>query len=321
MGARIGKIEYFLPEKVVTNDDLAREFSDFSPDKVKDKIGICQRHVAAEGETALDLAVGAAAKLLADGANNDVDFVLLCTQSPDYFLPTSACILQDRLGLGTKVGAFDINLGCSGYVYALAVAKGLLASHAAAKVLLVTAETYSKHISPDDKSDRIIFGDAASATIVEPSAAEDIREFVFGTDGRGCDKLIVRNGGMRNRHAANTADDYLFMDGPEIFNFTIESLPGAFNDLLTKNQLGMDDLDQVIFHQANKYMLDYLRRKIKIPTEKFYIDMEDVGNTVSSTIPIAIKRSRDKGVVKDGDVVVLLGFGVGYSWGGTVVRL
>jgi 3-oxoacyl-[acyl-carrier-protein] synthase-3 len=325
MGTSIGKIEYFLPETIITNDDLAKKFSDLSSKKVHDKVGIRQRHIAEEEETALDLAVKAAEKLFATEDKKDVDFVLLCTQSPDYFLPTSACILQDRLGLNTNVGAFDINLGCSGYVYALAVSKGLISTGVAKKVLLITAETYSKHINPEDKSNRIIFGDAAAATIVESSETENIHEFVFGTDGRGYDKLIVKNGGMRNRRKelsdSNVSDDYLFMDGPEIFNFTIESLPRVFNELLAKNHVGMDDLNHVIFHQANKYMLDYLRKKIKIPDDIFYVDIEDIGNTVSSTIPIAIKRVRDTGIVKEGDLVLLLGFGVGYSWGGTIVRL
>jgi 3-oxoacyl-[acyl-carrier-protein] synthase-3 len=261
-----------------------------------------------------------------------IDFVLLCTQSPDYFLPTSACILQDRLGLRTEIGALDFNLGCSGYVYGLSLAKGLLSASIAENVLLVVSETYSKHIHPQDKGNRSIFGDAASATLISKDMLSKIHEFALGTDGRGWNNLIIHNGAMRNRPQQKAMDwtdengvlrndDMLYMNGPEIFNFTIEAVPVLINQVLQKNKTSLDDIDFVIFHQANQYMLQYLRELIGVDENKFYVDMAETGNTVSATIPIALEKCLKEGRVKPGDRVLLAGFGVGYSYGATIITI
>ena len=332
MGVWIKKVEYYLPEKVLTNEQLEKEFPDWSAKKIEDKVGIKRRHITKEGETALDLALKASEKVLRDYDKSQIDFLLLCTQSPEYYLPSGACILQDRLGLKKNIGAFDYNLGCSGFIYGLALAKSLIMSNIAANVLLVNAETYTKHIYPKDKGNRTIFGDAATATIIEKSDVEHIGEFVLGTDGSGYKNLIVPNGGLRNRYDPNAneiddgsgsirTDNNLYMNGPEIFNFTIRIVPNIVMQILEKNNTTISDLDYVIFHQANKYIVNYLRKKIKIPEEKFYLDMEETGNTVSATIPIAIKNSLDKGIITPGNKVLVVGFGVGYSWGGTVIKI
>lgn len=332
MGARISKIAYYLPEKVLTNEELSAQFPDWTPEKIEEKIGVRQRSVVADDETARDLAYKAAEKLLVDYNRDEIDFVLLCTQSPDYFLPTTACILQDKLGLRKNIGALDYNLGCSGYIYGLAMSKGLIAAGLAKKVLLITAETYTKHIHPLDKGNRTIFGDAAAATIVEYSEKEGIFEFELGTDGSGYSNLIVTNGGLRNRVSGinSTAQDEsgeiiyldnLYMNGPEIFNFTISNVPKLLRAVLAKNELEADSVDYYVFHQANKYMLDYLRKKAKVDESKFYSNMLNTGNTVSSTIPIALADSLEKGFVKKGNKIVLAGFGVGYSWGATIIEI
>jgi len=332
MGTKISNIEYYLPENVVTNDQLTKEFSDWSSEKIENKIGIKERHIVKENETALDLALKAGEKVLKDYNKDKIDFLLLCTQSPDYYLPTSACILQHKLGLRTNIGAFDYNLGCSGFVYGLALAKSLINSKIATSILLITSETYTKHIHPKDKSNRTIFGDAAAATIIEKSEEDQIGEFVFGTDGSGAKNLIVPNGGLRNRYNANAkeiddgsgnirTDNNLYMNGPEIFNFTIKAVPKVVSETLEKNNITLEDLDYIIFHQANKYMNEYLRKKINIPKEKFYLNLLHTGNTVSATIPIAIKDALDNKLIKKGDKVLLVGFGVGYSWGGTIITI
>ena len=332
MGSIIRNICYFLPKNAISNDDLGRQFPEWEGSKIENKVGIRERHVVAENETALDMAYEACEELLKNVNREDIDFLILCTQSPDYFLPTSACILQHKLKLKTSIGAFDYNLGCSGYIYGLAIAKSFVNSGIAKNFLLVTSETYSKHIHPNDKANKSIFGDAATATLITGSDSDKIFEFVLGTDGSGKDNLIVCNGGLRNKaeavpkewtdEAGNfRSNNYLFMNGPEIFNFTIESIPPVFNQVLEKNQMTSDDIDYVIFHQANKYMLEYLRKKIKIPREKFYNNMLLTGNTVSSTIPIALKDCLDNGIVKKGNKVLLMGFGVGYSWGGTIIEI
>jgi 3-oxoacyl-[acyl-carrier-protein] synthase III len=332
MGSVIAAIEYYLPKKIVSNQLLEQEFSEWNAQKIEDKTGIRERHVVAENETALDIAYEVCLKIFKEYEKNKVDFLILCTQSPDYYLPTTACILQDKLGLHKSTGAFDFNLGCSGFVYGLAIAKGLIEASIAKSVLLVTSETYSKFLHPRDKGNRTIFGDAATATIIEQSREEHFFNFVLGTDGSGFNNLIVPNGGLRSRYdreAAEITDENgsvqtgnnLFMNGPEIFNFTIAAIPKVFHEVLEKNNLTLEHIDFVIFHQANKYMIDYLRKKIKIPEEKFYMNMKTTGNTVSSTIPLALKDCMDKSLIKKGDLVLLLGFGVGYSWGGTIVKL
>ena len=332
MSAKITKIEYYLPETIITNNDLEKEFPNWPSEKIEKKVGIRERHIVREDETALDLSLITGKKILKNYDKDKIDYLLLCTQSSDYYLPTSACILQDKLGLKTNIGAFDFNLGCSGFVYGLALAKSLINSKIATNILLITSETYTKHIYSKDRSNRTIFGDAAAATIIEKSEEEQIGEFVLGTDGSGYKNLIVPNGGLRNRYDINAkeiddgsgsirTDNNLYMNGPEIFNFTIKAVPKVVSETLGKNNTTLDDLDYVVFHQANKYMNEYLREKIGIPKEKYYLNLLKTGNTVSATIPIAIKEALDNKLIKKGDKVLLVGFGVGYSWGGTIIKI
>lgn len=328
----IKDIAYYLPETVVANEDIVREFPEWSVEKIASKVGVHQRHVAAEGETATDLAVKAAQRLFQQGKCNprDVDFILFCTQSPDYFLPTSACIIQQRLGLNTSIGALDFNLGCSGYVYGLSLAKGLVMAGVAGNVLLLTGETYNKHLHPRDKGNRTIFGDAASATLVSTNGFAEIGNFSLGTDGSGAENLIIKSGGMRcpqkqddlhfDENNNPISSDYLYMNGSEIFTFTLDNVPPLIVDTLSRNSIEKGKVDLFVFHQANKYMLDFLRKKIKIAPEKFYYCLEEYGNTVSNTIPIALANALQDGSLTAEMKVVIAGFGVGYSWGGCLLR-
>ncbi|MFO7657443.1 MAG: ketoacyl-ACP synthase III [Bacteroidales bacterium] len=332
MGSKIKYIEFYLPEEVITNSNLEEEFHRWDSAKIEKKLGIAKRHVAGTDETALDLAYKASKQIFENYNKDKIDFLILCTQSPDYFLPTTACILQKKLELNNGVGAFDFNLGCSGFVYGLAVAKGLINSGTARSILLVMSETYSKHIHPKDLGNRTVFGDAAAATIIEQDEKEHIFNFELGTDGGGMNNLIVPNGALKNPKNPNLQDvtnesgdisnpNCLYMNGPEIFNFTIEAVPKAVNNVLLKNNVTLDEIDYVIFHQANKYIIEFLRKKINIPEEKFFSDMLETGNTVSSTIPIGIKRALESNKIKPGNKVLLCGFGVGYSWGATMIEI
>lgn len=322
---KVSKIEYYLPELVLTNEDLEKEFPEWSSERIQEKVGISQRHISAENETVLDLAVKSSEKIFESYDREKVDFILFCTQSPDYFLPTTACILQDKLGLRKNIGAMDFNLGCSGFVYGLAFAKGLIAGGIAKSILLITSETYTKHINPKDKGNRSIFGDASASAIIEKAENGTDYKFCLGTDGSGAENLIVKKGAFRTDFELNPENEFepqnLYMNGPEIFNFTIENIPGLVKETMEVNGLTMDDIDHFVFHQANSFMLNYLRKKTKIPAEKFYIDMEKTGNTVSATIPIALKNMIDKGMLKPGDKVLVAGFGVGYSWGATILEI
>ena len=329
--ALIKSISYYLPENVLTNEQLSQEFPEWTVEKIASKIGVNERRIASENETAADMGVQAAEKLFAEHKTNrsQIDFLLLCTQSSDYFLPTSACIMQDRLNLPTSCGALDFNLGCSGFVYGLSLAKGLIAGNIAKNVLLITSETYSKHLHPKDKGNRTIFGDAAAATLISTEGFAEIGEFSLGTDGKGAENLIIKTGAFREKNQKNDlifdennfpkSSDYLFMDGGEIFNFTSKAVPELVENVLQKNNLRQDEIDLFVFHQANKFMINFLRKQLDIEKNKFYVFMENVGNTVSSTIPIALYEAQKESALKGN--VLLAGFGVGYSWGATILTI
>jgi 3-oxoacyl-[acyl-carrier-protein] synthase-3 len=326
MEAVLRAIEYHLPERVLTNEQLAREFPEFTVAKIEAKTGISERRIAAPTECASDLAEQAAQRLFQTGiAPADVEYILFCTQSPDYRLPTTACLLQHRLGIPITAGALDFNLGCSGYIYGLSLAKGLIESGQVRNVLLLTAETYSKYIDRGDRGLRTLFGDGASATWIVGETAPDpvtvsIGPAVFGTDGAGACNLMVRQGGARQPGGGPERDANLYMNGSEIFSFTLQTVPAAVRQILERAGLGLADVDRFVFHQANRYMLENLRDKIGIPAEKFIVEMHDCGNTVSSTIPIALKRAVLSGKIRTGHRVMLVGFGVGYSWGALLLR-
>ena len=334
--AAVRAIEYFLPEATLSTAQLAAECPEWAVAKIDATTGISCRHIAAEGECSSDLAVAAAQKLFASGACTpaDIDYVLLCTQSPDYFLPTTACLIQDRLGIPTTAGALDFNLGCSGYVYGLGLAEGLICSGQASNVLLLTAETYSKFVHPKDRSVRTIFGDAAAATLLTAvdSSSSFLGPFIYGSDGTGAEHLIVRTGGLRSPRSEATAHeevdkqgnirsaDNLFMNGQEVFNFAQFVIPDTVGRLLARAEVSFEQVDLFVFHQGNKFMLEHLRKLLAIPQEKFLIAMSDCGNTVSSTIPIALKHASGSGKLLPGSLVMLVGYGVGYSWGAALMR-
>ena len=329
--AYIKAISYYLPEKVVTNEELVKEFPEWSVDKVAQKVGVDSRHIAAEDETAGDMAEKAARKLFGEYSIDpkSIDFLMLCTQSPDYFLPSTACVLQNKLGIPTSTGAFDYNLGCSGCIYGMAMAKGLISAGIAKNVLLLTAETYNKYLHPSDKSNRSIFGDGAAACLISIEGFAEIGDFSLGTDGSGANNLIVKTGASRQKVSTGKFiedeenhiwyDDYLYMNGGAIFNFTLDAVPAMMKDILAKNKLEKDEVDYFVFHQANKFMLNTIRKVCVLPKDKFYVNLSETGNTVSSTVLIGLKECMDKQIIKPGDKVMISGFGVGLSWGGTIL--
>jgi len=334
--AHIVDLAAYLPEQTLSNEELAALYPEWPAEKILAKTGIRSRHVAAPGQTASDMACEAARALFAQGAvrPDDIDFIILCTQAPDHFLPTSACILQERLGIRRSAGALDINLGCSGFVYGLSLAKGLIETGVAQRVLLLTADTYSRLIHPMDKSVRTLFGDAAVATLVAAGEADNecIGPFVFGTDGSGAKNLIVEAGAFRQPCTAQTAvettdasgnvrtSEHLYMNGAEVFSFTLKEVPLAVSNLLDKAGLIRDDIDFFVLHQANRFMLDALRKKLAIAPEKMPICIENVGNTVSSTIPLTLIQMRNEGKIVSGTRLMLVGFGVGYSWAAALIN-
>ena len=329
--AKIKAISYYLPKNILDNETINSQFPEWSIDKISLKTGIYKRHISEDNEFTSDMAISAAKKLFNEYNidPSEIDFILLCTQSPDYFLPTTACLIQDKLNIPTTAGALDFNLGCSGYVYGLAIAKGLISASIAKNILLITSETYSKFIHPSDKSNKTIFGDAATATLISTEGFAELLDFELGTDGKGANNLIVMNGACRNpiKNGVDIKDEFnniqnnnnLFMNGPEIFNFTSETIPPLVDKTLIKNNTSLENIDLFIFHQANKFLLNHLRKKLGISEEKFYIHVENCGNTVSSTIPIALKEAIKENKIKGN--VLLAGFGVGYSWGSCIIKI
>ncbi|TWU40121.1 3-oxoacyl-[acyl-carrier-protein] synthase 3 protein 1 [Novipirellula aureliae] len=326
--AQLGPIAVHLPSRVETNDELQTQFPNWDLRLIEEKTGIYQRHVAAPDETSSDLAVAAARKLFESESIDpgSIDFVLLCTQTPDYPLPTTSCLIQDRLGLPTRCGAFDFNLGCSGFVYGLAIADGLIQSGVAKNILLLTAETYSKYIDADDRSIRTIFGDAAAASLVRAAPEKSLWGFQFGSDGSGGDMLLVGDGGTRPSEDAikprhrKRWKSRLYMDGPSLINFTVEAVPRLVGEILEANGLEDSNIDRYLMHQATWKMLDQLASRMGIAPERIPIELRDVGNTVSCTIPILIDRLRRRGELNAESVNMLVSFGVGLSWAGCLWR-
>ncbi len=265
----------------------------------------------------------AARLLFQSGASSpdQIDYLLYCTQSPDYIVPSTACLLHHALELPRSAGALDVSLGCSGFVFALGVAKGLVETGQARKVLLLCADTYSKYLRPDDLSVRTLFGDAGAACLIESSSVEGVLgPFVYGTDGRGKEHLIVRPGGFRGTAESPGAAPRLTMNGPEVFSFALQAVPALVEALLSKAQIGVNQVDYWVFHQASLIILEQLAKKIGIPVEKMANYLADYGNTVCCSIPIALKCSLAEGRLKPGVRVVLAGFGVGYSFAACLLK-
>ena len=312
--------EYYLPFKKEDVDLLKKENPDWDTEKVKEKTGINTRYISGPQETATDMAVLVAEKLLAKAEHKrkDIESIILVTQSSDYTLPTSACILQERLRLSQSCMAFDVNLGCSGFVYGLAIGGSLIESGLTKTCLLICSETYTKYLDKTDRTCRPLFSDAAAATLLISCKQHALGPFEMGTDGSGFDSLIVHHSGARN--STQYEKKKLFMNGPGVFMFSMDKVPKCVDALLSKSKKTMEDIDLFIFHQANRLVIDNIIRRLNLPKEKVFINYDKVGNTVSASIPIALKEAMDKGSLKKNDLVMLVGFGVGYSWGGCLIR-
>lgn len=302
--------------------------------RIEEKAGVKNRFIAKSDETALDLAFEACKKLFADNNELDgVDTLIFCTQSQDYVMPPNSTILHKLLNLPDAVLAFDFNLACSGYIYGLAMAQSLLLSGMRKKVLLVTGDTYSKFINNRDRSARVLFGDGASASlIVADDSPEGILDIDCQTSGAGYDKFIIPAGGCRLPKSAETAIPYedksgnfrtqeeIHMNGMGILSFVTTKVPPHVKMILERNNLTIDDIDLFVFHQASKMALDSLGRLLDIPEEKLFRNIHEVGNVVSTSVPVALKHALDEGKIKKGDKVIACGFGVGLSWATTLLQ-
>jgi 3-oxoacyl-[acyl-carrier-protein] synthase-3 len=322
--AAIGPVAIHLPERVETNEELAALFPKWDIDLIYSKTGIAERHIAAPDECASDLGVAAAEKLFAEHGvdRGTIDFLLFCTQTPDYPLPTTSCLMQHRLDLPTTAGALDFNLGCSGFVYGLSLADGLIRSGAARRILFITAETYSKYIHPEDRSLRTIFGDGAAATLIEAADVPSLSAFAFGTDGSAGDALMVNSGGARAAEGALQPrtrwrwESKLYMDGPGLIKLTLDTVPQMIERVIAQAKINESDIDLYLVHQATHKLLETLRHQMHMDEARMPTVLREFGNTVSSTLPIIIHQLRADGRLRRGTRSLLAGYGVGFSWAG-----
>jgi 3-oxoacyl-[acyl-carrier-protein] synthase III len=349
MGSYIKAISYYLPERALTNDELAAMYPEFTAAEILRRSGVAERHISADGELPSDMAVKAAEIFFNEHGidRKDIDFLLFCTTLLDRQSPATANLLQHRIGLNTNIGALDIPLGSSGFIHGLLVAKSLIAGKAAKNVLLLAGDCATKTIHPSDYELKVLFGDAMSATLISESSPQPpspdpiygekgIREggissFVIGSDGGGADDLIIS--GCNNRETASREwlDEYkenggmpygrLYMDGMGVLGFTLKNVPEMVKELLEKENIAMNDIDMFIFHQAGGFILESLKKKLRIPDEKYFINISHKGNTVSATIPLALYDAIDAGKIKKGNKVLLAGFGIGFSWGATIITI
>ena len=312
----INFLEYYLPKKIENNLSILKKNHKSKKDswRMIKKIGIQSRHIADENITSNILAERVSKKIFNKFNKNDIDFLIYCTNSPDYILPPNSCLLQHKLGLKKNIGSFDINLSCSGFVYSLGMAKSLIFSNQAKNILLITSDTYSKFIEKKNYKNRIIFGDGSSASIKskkKKGLAYKINKFEYGTDGSGGQNAIFKNFGTHYLH--NKKKEIFDMQGPEILSFALREVPTSINTYLKNNNISIEKIDKFIFHQANEFIIKSLQSKLNIPTNKIIIMMKNIGNTVSSSIPIALKQIEKK--IKKGEKILLIGFGGGLSWG------
>jgi 3-oxoacyl-[acyl-carrier-protein] synthase-3 len=313
-GSRIRDIAVVLPSGVLTSDEAASS-TGLSAQVRREKLGIESVRVSVDGETPSVLGARAVDALLKQsGAEpGSIEFLIFVTQNPDYRLPTTACLIQSRCGLPNSVLAFDINQGCSGYVVGLAQAHALLSAGLANRGILVTCDAYSRIVSQSDKDTFGLFGDAATATLLEATQPDEgLQAFQFGTDGLGAEHLILRNGGALSNEA-DPRGNFLYMNGRAIYNFVTEKLPPELDRFLNRAGLSNDQVDAWFFHQANLFMNSKLCSLMKIPSEKAFFDIRETGNTVSSSIPLALSKARALSGSEPKNLV-FCGFGVGLSW-------
>ena len=304
----------YLPERTVGNDELIERFG-WDRKFLEEKLGIYERHIAAEDEGAAAMGVSAAESLFSRFPalqRDEVDLLIVCTQNPDYGLPHTSALVQDRLGLPTTTACFDVGLGCSGFVYGLAIVRSMLETLGLTNALLVTSDPYSKVIDPSDRGTSPLFGDGSAASwIASDGAGGTIGEFTFGTDGAGARNLIVEPDAEGTR--------CLSMNGRAIFEFMLERIPADLQACTARNGLTADDIDLFVLHQASAHMLGYITNRMKLDPARVPIHLKNTGNLVSSSIPFALDRLARNGELA-GKTTLLSGFGVGLSWGSTVLR-
>lgn len=316
----LNSVEFYLPQKFEYNRNCLKHLTKNKSSKILEKVGINKRYLVDHKTTTIDLAIKSSSKLSVS-QKNKIDYIIFCSQTPDYIIPSSSCIIQNRLKLKTNIGAIDLIQGCSGYNYSLSLAQSLIDSKQANNILILTSDTYTKFIDKGDLATRLIFSDAATCSIISNkinSKSFKILDHSRGTDGSESNAFILPKFGSKNFGSKSMRDHFIHMDGSKIFNFTIKTIPEFIKKFLDKNKISIKQVDHFIFHQASLFILNKLREKLEIPEYKFHINIKDIGNTVSSSIPISLKLN--KKLFKKNQKILLVGFGVGLSWSSTLLE-
>ncbi len=335
MLAEIRDIGLYFPENVYSNNDLQEDFPNLKVKELTRLTGVFSRHICENNETSVDMGVNAAKQLFLQGKieKQYIDYLIFCSAGGDFITPASSCIVHEKLGLKPECGTVDINQGCTGFIHGLNLANALIAAGGLENVLLITSEAISKTIHLKDKGNRAIFGDAAAATLIcRADEKTNYGKFIFGTDGSKYDQIIIKHGRERFPLPELAEEDFIddfgttrnnskiYMNGSEVFNFSIGKAPELIDSLLANANLQKDEIDFFVFHQSNRILLETLGKKLIIPEEKIIFELETNGNTVSSSIPIALKRAEEKGLIKKGQKLLIAAFGVGFSWGGAIIE-
>lgn len=309
IGVAIKAIEFSLPKKKENFKELLKDNPLWDTDKIFKATGINSRYVSNEKENVISLSVKSAKKILKKFPKSKIDFLIFVTQTSDYKLPSASCVMQNLLGLKENIKAFDINMGCSGFIYALNIANNIIRNNEGKNGLIICSDVYTKFIKKNNRSCRPIFSDASCSIIVSKTIKNSIENFVFGTDGSGYHDLILKN-----------KSEDLFMNGSRVALFSIKRVPQSIRDLLNKNKMKINEVDKFIFHQASKYVLNQIYRVLRLNKKKIFENYMNYGNTVSASIPIALKMADNKKFLKSNDRLILSGFGVGLSWGSALLR-
>ncbi|WP_097018462.1 beta-ketoacyl-ACP synthase III [Orenia metallireducens] len=322
--AKIAGVGSFAPEKVLTNNQL-EAMVDTSDEWITTRTGIKERRIAEDDIATSDLAYEAAKNALADAGleAEDLDLILVATATPDYLaFPSTACVLQDKLGV-KGIPAFDMVAACSGFVYGLSVATQYIETGTYDNVLVIGAETLSKIVNWEDRGTCVLFGDGAGAAVLTPTKSGGILSNVIGADGEQNEVLIVRGGGSKRPFSQQIIDEglhYLEMEGNPVFKFAVRILGKAAVQALKKAGLTRDDIDFLIPHQANIRIIDAAAKRLKLDRDQIYVNLDQYGNTSAASIPLALDAAVKEGKIKSGDIVVLVGFGAGLTWGATVIE-
>ncbi len=322
---KIASVVSCVPQQKFDNIKDTTEFTKEEVRKVVGMAGVKERRVSNDSICSSDLCEAAAEKALEllNWERESIDALIMVTQTPDYFLPSTSCVLHKKLKLADHCAAFDVGLGCSGYTYGLWLVAMMLNSQGFKRVLLLHGDTVSRFTDKSDRSVSLLFGDAGSATAIEISEPDTNDEWFFAlhSDGEGYDDLILEGGGFRERFCEDKRKYYLKMKGTNIFNFTIKRVPAVINETFEGSGFNREDIDYYILHQSNKYIINYLMSKLKIPMEKVPLTLKEFGNSGGPSIPLTITKGKLTRPDNRALNLMLLGYGVGLSWGSALVSI